>query len=185
MDISTLACVGGTNIRQDADALRNGVQIVVGTPGRVLDMIKRGILRTGDIKVLCLDEADEMLSQGFMQTVHEVFQNLPGDIQVALFSATLPSEVLDVSKKFMRDPIRILVKKEELTLEGIKQFYVAVEKEQWKLDTLCDIFETISVSQSVIFCNTRRKVTWLTDQMTSREFTVSAIVRLDETCLRC
>lgn len=87
----------------------------------------------------------------------------------------MPIEVLDISKKFMRDPIRILVKQEELTLEGIKQFFIAVEKEQWKIDTLCDIYDTISVAQSVIFCNTRRKVDLLTEQMTAREFTVSAL----------
>eukprot|EP01083_Nonionella_stella_P060837 158647_1 len=87
----------------------------------------------------------------------------------------MPVEVLDVTKRFMRDPIRILVKKEELTLEGIKQFYVFVDKEEWKLETLCDLYETVSITQAVIFCNTRRKVDWLTDQMTSRKFTVSAM----------
>jgi translation initiation factor 4A len=104
---------------------------------------------------------------------------MPGDIQVALFSATMPPGVLDMSTKFMRDPIRILVNQEELTLEGIKQFYIAVEREQWKLDTLCDLYDTISVAQSVIFCNTKRKVDWLTDNMSQRDFTVSAIVSHD------
>lgn len=117
-----------------------------------------------------------MLSQGFKDQIYEVFQVLPGDLQVLLFSATMPSEVLELTSKFMRDPIRILVKKDELTLEGIKQFYIAVEKEEWKLDTLCDIYDTISVSQSVIFCNAKRKVDWLTQMMEQREFTVSAIV---------
>ncbi|KAJ7137899.1 P-loop containing nucleoside triphosphate hydrolase protein, partial [Mycena epipterygia] len=91
--------------------------------------------------------------------------------QVALFSATMPAEALEVSKKFMRDPVRILVKRNELTLEGIKQFYIAVEKEDWKLDTLCDLYETITVMQPVIFCNTKRKVDMLTEQMLSHEFT--------------
>lgn len=79
-------------------------------------------------------------------------------MQVILLSATMPDSVLQVSKKFMRDPARILVKKEELTLEGIKQFYVFVEIEDWKLGTLCDLYNTLSIAQSVIFCNTRRKV---------------------------
>lgn len=92
-----------------------------------------------------------------------------------LLSATMPVEVLDVTKKFMRDPIRILVKKEELTLEGIRQFYIQVEREEWKLDTLCDLYETLTITQAVIFCNTRRKVDWLTDKMLSRDFTVSAM----------
>jgi len=89
----------------------------------------------------------------------------------------MPADVLEVTKKFMRDPVRILVKRDELTLEGIKQFYIAVEKEEWKLDTLCDLYETVTITQAVIFCNTRRKVDWLTEKMHAREFTVSAMVR--------
>ena len=91
-------------------------------------------------------------------------------------SATMPSDVLEVTKRFMREPVRILVKKEELTLEGIRQFYINVEREEWKLDTLCDLYETLTITQAVIFCNTRRKVDWLTEKMHSRDFTVSAMV---------
>ena len=87
----------------------------------------------------------------------------------------MPQDVLEVTTKFMRDPVRILVKKDELTLEGIKQFYIAVEKEDWKLDTLSDLYETVTITQAVIFCNTRRKVDWLTEKLTSRDFTVSAM----------
>ena len=177
MHVTSLACVGGTNIRDDMGKLREGVQVVVGTPGRVFDMIKRSALRTDTIKLFCLDEADEILSQGFKDQTYEVFQSLPGDTQVVLLSATMPAEVLEVTKKFMRDPVRILVKCEGLTLEGVKQFYVDVEKEDWKLDALCDLYETITMSQVVIFCNTRRKVDWLRDQMHGREFSVSAMVR--------
>merc|ERR1711935_84164 len=100
--------------------------------------------------------------------------HLNNEIQVILLSATMPEEVLEVTSKFMRDPIRILVKKEELTLEGIRQFYISVEREEWKLDTLCDLYETLAITQSVIFANTRRKVDWLTDKMRSKDFTVSA-----------
>ncbi|EMD66989.1 hypothetical protein COCSADRAFT_283690 [Bipolaris sorokiniana ND90Pr] len=95
--------------------------------------------------------------------------------KVVLLSATMPQDVLEVTTKFMRDPVRILVKKDELTLEGIKQFYIAVEKEDWKLDTLSDLYETVTITQAVIFCNTRRKVDWLTDKLTARDFTVSAM----------
>merc|ERR1712088_143987 len=94
-------------------------QILVGTPGRVFDMISRKVLRTNDIKQFVLDEADEML---------------------------------EVTTRFMREPVRILVKKEELTLEGIRQFYISVEREEWKLDTLCDLYETLTITQAVIFC---------------------------------
>jgi len=127
------------------------------------------------MKMFILDEADEMLSRGFKDQIYDVFQRLPPSTQVVLLSATMPIEVMEVTTKFMRDPIRILVKKDELTLEGIKQFFVAVEKEEWKLDTLCDLYETVTITQAVIFCNTRRKVDWLTEKLTAREFTVSAM----------
>lgn len=176
MNIECHACVGGTNVREDMAKLQDGAHVVVGTPGRVFDMINRRALRTDTIKIFCLDEADEMLSRGFKDQIYEVFQLLPQDTQVVLLSATMPADVLEVTKKFMRDPIRILVKRDELTLEGIKQFYIAVEKEEWKLDTLCDLYETVTITQAVIFCNTRRKVDWLTEKMHAREFTVSAMV---------
>jgi len=122
-----------------------------------------------------LDEADEMLSRGFKEQIYDVFTTMPQNIQVILLSATMPSDVLDVTSKFMNDPVKILVKKEELTLEGIRQFYVTVEREEWKLDTLCDLYETLTITQAVIFSNTRRKVDWLTEKMRSRDFTVSAM----------
>lgn len=175
MKIDCHACIGGTNVREDMAKLQDGCQVVVGTPGRVYDMINRRAFRTDHLKMFCLDEADEMLSRGFKDQMYEVFQLLPQDTQVVLLSATMPQDVLEVTKKFMREPVRILVKRDELTLEGIKQFYVAVEKEDWKLDTLCDLYETVTITQAVIFCNTRRKVDWLTDKLHEREFTVSAM----------
>lgn len=175
MDIECHACIGGTNVRDDQKALQDGPHVVVGTPGRVHDMIQRGYFRTDSIKMFVLDEADEMLSRGFKEQIHDIFQLLPPTTQAVLLSATMPQDVLEVTEKFMREPIRILVKKDELTLEGIKQFYIAVEKEDWKLDTLCDLYETVTITQAVIFCNTRRKVDWLTDKLTSRDFTVSAM----------
>ncbi|GJJ75650.1 translation initiation factor 4A [Entomortierella parvispora] len=175
MKVECHACIGGTNVREDMKRLEAGAHVVVGTPGRVFDMINRGALKTDSMKMFILDEADEMLSRGFKDQIYDVFQRLPPTTQVVLLSATMPSEVMEVTTKFMRDPIRILVKKDELTLEGIKQFFVAVEKEEWKLDTLCDLYETVTITQAVIFCNTRRKVDWLTEKLTAREFTVSAM----------
>jgi translation initiation factor 4A len=175
MDISCHACIGGTSVRDDMKALQDGPQVVVGTPGRVQDMIQRRVLKTDAMKMFVLDEADEMLSRGFTEQIYDIFQLLPQSTQVVLLSATMPQDVLEVTTKFMRDPVRILVKKDELTLEGIKQFYIAVEKEDWKLDTLSDLYETVTITQAVIFCNTRRKVDWLTDKLTARDFTVSAM----------
>jgi translation initiation factor 4A len=178
MNVDVHACIGGTNVRENMKKLELGAQVVVGTPGRVYDMINRGALQTEHLKMFVLDEADEMLSRGFKDQIHDVFRHLPPTTQVVLLSATMPRDVFEVTTEFMRDPIKILVKRDELTLEGIKQFYVNVDKEEHKLDTLCDLYETVTITQAVIFCNTRRKVDWLTDKLHGREFTVSAMVRI-------
>jgi len=169
------SCIGGTSVRDDIDRLRDGQQVVVGTPGRVLDMIGKRHFRVDSLLTFVLDEADEMLSRGFKDQIYDIFKTLPPNIQVCLFSATMAPEILDLTTKFMRDAVRILVKKDELTLEGIRQFYVAIEKEEWKLDTLCDLYETLTITQAIIYCNTRRKVDFLADQMTKRDFTVSTM----------
>eukprot|EP00884_Botryococcus_braunii_P018271 jgi/Botrbrau1/5127/Bobra.0128s0035.1 len=174
LQVKCHACVGGTSVREDARILQSGVHVVVGTPGRVYDMLRRRALRADSIRMFVLDEADEMLSRGFKDQIYDIFQLLPPKLQVGVFSATLPPEALEITRKFMNKPVRILVKRDELTLEGIKQFYVNVEKEEWKLDTLCDLYETLAITQSVIFANTRRKVDWLTDKMRERDHTVSA-----------
>jgi len=175
MSISCHACVGGQNIGDDIRALENGCQIISGTPGRVFDMINRRTLRTRNIKMLVLDEADEMLNQGFKEQIYDVYRHLPPATQVVLVSATLTPEVLMITKKFMNNPIRVLVKRDEITLEGIKQFFVAVEKEDWKFDTLCDLYDTLVITQAVIFCNTRKKVEWLTDKMRKANFMVASM----------
>jgi len=175
MDVQVHACVGGTAVRDDIRTLQAGVHIVVGTPGRVFDMINRRALRLDSIRQFFLDEADEMLSRGFKDQIYDIFKFLPETVQVCLFSATMPLDVLEVTQRFMRDPVRILVKKDELTLEGIKQFYIAVEREEWKLETLCDLYETLTITQAIIYCNTRRKVDWLQEEMQKRDFTVSCM----------
>lgn len=158
LNIQCHACIGGTSIGEDIRKLEYGQHVVSGTPGRVFDMIRRRSLRTRNIKMLVLDEADELLNKGFKDQIYDVYRYLPPATQVVLLSATLPYDVLEMTTKFMTDPIRILVKRDELTLEGIKQFFVAVEKEDWKFDTLCDLYDTLTITQAVIFCNTRRKV---------------------------
>jgi translation initiation factor 4A len=175
MDVTVHACIGGKSIEDDIKALRDGAQIVVGTPGRVYDVIERGIFKTKDVKMFIMDEADEMLSQGFKEQIYKVYQYLPETCQSVLLSATMPAEVLDVTTKFMRDPVRILVKKDELTLEGIKQFFVNVDADEYKLMVLIDLYDSISVTQAVIFCNTRKRVEMLTEELTSQDFTVSSI----------
>lgn len=136
-------------------------------------MMNNQKLCVDDLTIFVLDEADEMLSRGFKDQIYDIFKRLPADVQVCLFSATMAPDMLDLTSKFMRHPARILVKKDELTLEGIRQFYVGIEKEEWKLDTLCDLYETLTISQAIIYCNTRRKVDYLADQLAKRDFTLS------------
>lgn len=172
MNIKAHACIGGKSIVEDIRKLESGVHVVSGTPGRVFDMIKRNILNTCRIKLLVLDEADEMLSKGFKEQIYDVYRYLSPNVQVVLVSATVPHDVLEMTLKFMKNPVRILVKRDELTLEGIKQFFIAVESEEWKFDTLCDLYDSLTITQAVIFCNTRKKVEWLAERMRQNNFTV-------------
>jgi ATP-dependent RNA helicase len=177
MNVRAYACIGGKSIGEDLRTLEGpqGVHVVSGTPGRVYDMFQRGALDSRNLKMLVIDEADEMFSKGFKEQIYDIYRYLQPQTQVVLISATMPVEVLEMTTKFMDNPIRILVKRDELTLEGIKQFFVAVEREEWKFDTLCDLYDTLTITQAVIFCNTRRKVDWLTEKMREANFTVSCM----------
>jgi len=150
-------------------------QIIVGTPGRVWDCMRRGRFQTADLNVLILDEADEMLSKGFKDQIKTIFQFLPRDIQVGLFSATLPDDILELSNAFMRDPIRILVKKEMLTLEGIRQYYIYLKSDNWKFDVLCDLYSSLSVAQTIIFCNSKQRVMELQKKLQDSNYTVDIL----------
>jgi len=169
------ACIGGTKIQSDIDALAEGIHIVIGTPGRVLDLLQRKALDPRYIVSLVLDEADEMLSRGFKDQIYDIYQFIPTDAQICLFSATMPKEALDITDNFMNNPLKILVKQEELTLEGIRQFFINCERDNWKLDTLCDLYDSLNIAQAVIFCNSKRTVDWLKNELTSKDFPVSAI----------
>ncbi|KAG8871079.1 RNA helicase [Tulasnella sp. 331] len=171
------ACIGGTRIKDDIQALVHGVHVVSGTLGRVSDMIRRGKLRTTNIKMLVLNEADEILSEGFGEQLQYIHQSLPSVTQVVILSATLPRDVLEMTTKFTKDPIRIVVQGDELTLEGIKQFFVAVEREERKLDVIMDLFHEYTLTQVIIFCNARRKVDFLTEKMRAAGHTVSSLHR--------
>lgn len=180
MNVNCHACIGGKNLGNDIRILsgesKNGTaQIISGTPGRVFDLIQRRALSTRALKAFIIDEADEMLRKGFKEQIYDIYRFLPPQTQVVLVSATLPMEVLDMTSKFMDDPVRILVKRDELTLEGIRQFFVAVEAEEWKFDTLTDLYDTLTITQSVIFCNTKTKVDWLAEKMKENHFTVSSM----------
>jgi translation initiation factor 4A len=175
LKVTTHACIGGTNRRESAQVLGRGVQVVVGTPGRVYDMINSGILRLDALKMLVMDEADEMLDRGFLDQVRDIFQFVGPEVQICLFSATLPLEVLETTQAFMQDPLRILVKREELTLQGIKQYYIALDEEIHKLETLGDLYGALTITQAIIYCNTRRRVEWLTEQLRAMDHGVSCL----------
>jgi len=155
--------------------LQHGVHAISGTPGRVYDLIQKKDLKTKNIKMLILDEADEMLSKGFKVQVYEIYRFLPYGTQCVIASATMPHEILEMTTKFMNNPIRLLIKRDELTLEGIKQFYVAVEKDEYKFETLCDLYDTLTITQAVIFLNKRDRVEWLAKKMRDANFSVSYI----------
>ena len=173
--ISTALIMGGTLVEDNFKILDKGVQFIVGTPGRVYDMMKRYVLKTTDLKCFVMDEADEMLSKGFKDQVYEIFQFIPKKAQICIFSATMPNAALELTEKFMKNPNKLLVKSDEITLEGIRQFYLGVEQENWKTATLFDLYENLSLKQTIIFCNSKRKAEWLKDTLTEENFTVSCI----------
>lgn len=175
MNVHTHACIGGKQVGEDLKKLSQGQQVVSGTPGRVLDVIKRRNLATRNVKMLVLDEADELMTKGFKEQIYEIYRQLPSSVQVVVVSATLTREVLEVTLKFTTDAVKILVKKEDVTLEGIKQYHIQCEKEEWKFDTLCDLYDSLTITQAVIFCNTKAKVTWLADQLRKANFAVVAM----------
>ena len=167
---------GGSSIEEGSlFSNKNIPHIICGCPGRVHDMMRRDRLSCKNIKLIIFDEADEILSAGFKEQIYNILQFLNQDIQVALISATIPESMNSIIEKIMRNPIRISVKKEMLTLEGIRQFYVAVEDDRQKYATLKNIFSFLSVSQSIIYCNSVRRVTDLYEAMKEDDFPVCCI----------
>lgn len=173
--IRKMKAVGGTNIHKCSEDLRKEPHVVVGTPGRIIDMINKRCLVTSDITTLVIDEADEMLSFGFLPTLQEIIRCMPQDSQICLFSATMPQEMLELTEKFMNKPERILVNKEELTLEGISQYYINTKVHHWKYDVLTDIYDSIQISQCIIYINSKNKLMEIYQKMIENNFPVGMI----------
>lgn len=168
--------IGGTSTEDDAADIKTNVpHVIVGCPGRIHDMFRRHYIHASDIDLFILDEADEMLSAGFKDQIYNIFQFLSRDVQVALFSATVPPELHTLAEKFMRNPVKILVKADLLTLEGIVQHYIAVDDDVQKYLTLKDLFKAISMSQCIIYCNSIKRVMDLYDAMVQDGFPVCCI----------
>jgi len=174
--LTTQLMIGGTSTDQTIQNIKtNSPHIIIGCPGRIHDMLKRKRLPVNDFKILIMDEADELLSFGFKDQVYNIFQHMPLTIQVALFSATIPEELNKLTDKFMRNPVKILVKNEQLTLEGIRQYYIALENDEVKYDTLKDIYGSLTLSQSIIYCNSVKRVSDLYSAMNNDNFPVCQI----------
>ena len=167
---------GGLNIEEGSSFSNNNVpHIICGCTGRVYDMIRKNRINPKTIKLIILDEADEMLSSGFKEQVYNIFQYVNQDIQVGLFSATMPEDINGIINKIMRNPVKVCVKREQLTLEGISQFYIAIEDDRQKYNTLKDIFSFIAVSQTIIYCNSIKRVQDLYQAMKEDDFPVCRI----------
>jgi len=175
MDCSVQTVIGGTSVRKCQEDLNKNPKIVVGTPGRILDMIEKRYLLTEKLKILIFDEADEILSFGFKENIYNIIKYIPRDTQICIFSATMPDEVLELTNKFMNKPEKILVNKENLTLEGIVQFYINVKVNDWKFDVLTDIYETINLSQCIIYINSRNKLMEVNDRLKTLGYPVECI----------
>lgn len=168
--------VGGSSIDDDADEMRkNPPHVIVGCPGRVYDMVRRRHINANKLKLVVLDEADEMLSSGFKEQVYNIFKYLNKNVQIALFSATLPNNIFQITNKFMRNPVKICVKAESLTLEGIKQYFIAVNDDREKYLTLKDLYLHISVSQCIIYANSIKRVIDLYEAMKEDQFPVCCL----------
>jgi translation initiation factor 4A len=173
--VNTQLLIGGRPMELDIKDLEQRPKLLVGTPGRVHDLMRRRKINTKTINLMVLDEADEMLSSGFKEQIYNIFQFLSNNVQLCLFSATLPCEIKMLTEKFMRDPIKILVKTEAITLEGIKQYYIAIENDSDKYDTLKELFGSLACSQCIIYCNSIKRVSDLTEVLHKDNFPVSCI----------
>ena len=169
----TQLLIGGTSTEEDIQLLeQQPPHVVIGCTGRVQDMLRRKRLKIEHLKIIVVDEADEMFSYGFKEQIYNIFQYLPNEVQVALFSATMPNELNVLTEKFMRKPVKILVKAESLTLEGISQYYVALDTDDHKYEALKDLYSVFSVSQCIIYCNTVKRVQDLYEAMMQDDFPV-------------
>jgi superfamily II DNA/RNA helicase len=167
-------CVGGTNVYQNRDELKNAT-LVIGTIGRLSHMINEKKINSHKVKFVVLDEADDLLANGVNDKLQFILDKIPCGVQIVLISATMSNNVFSISKIFMHDPIKILLKNNEVIIDLITQFYIDVETEESKFDTLLDLYNLVSAAQTIIFCNTIRKVEWLEQQLKLNNFTITTI----------
>lgn len=176
MGVKVLCAVGGNPLRDDIRMLENGCQFVVGTPGRVYDLVSRNALDRSEIRVLILDEADQMLDDLFYKQIMCILEKgFPEKTRVALFSATMPDQVVEVANKILNDPVRILIPPDSVRLDGIQQFYINLDREDHKFECICDLYKNLNISQAVIFCNKRQKAEVLAEKMSAQGYPVTCL----------
>jgi translation initiation factor 4A len=176
MGISVHVATGGPPLKDDIRAIERGTQFLIGTPGRIFDLMNRNVLQRDQIRVLIFDEADQMLEDRFKEQVMCILQKgFPKETQVALFSATMDEDVISVANQILQNPVRILINAEDVPLEGIKQYYVELEKDEWKYEVLCDLYQQLTINQALIYCNKRQRAEWLAEKMSAQGFPLSFI----------
>ena len=174
--ITGCLCIGGTLQNRYNYNKSNTENIIIGTPGRISDLINRKVIRSENIKMLVIDEADDVLSSSFKKQNEKIFFSIPKTAQICLFSATIPDEMFGLTEKLLNNPLKILVKEEELTLDGIKQYYVYIgTNDKYKFDTICDLYDRICIGQAMIYCNKRYIVEELSEKFKALNFSVSQI----------
>ena len=172
--LKVLPVYGGDPIQRQIRALANGVHIVVGTPGRLIDLLKRGILKLYSVKIVVLDEADRMLDMGFIEDIEYILARTPKNRQTSLFSATIDETVMRVCNRYMKNPEKIFVSKDEIALTQMKQYYMLVSPHS-KFETLCNILEENNVGRAIIFCKTRRSTSAITDKLRRKGYNAQAL----------
>jgi superfamily II DNA/RNA helicase len=172
--IKICLCIGGSNLNTNREQIKNS-HLIIGTIGRINHMIKEKRINFNTIKTIILDEADELLTDGFNEKFRTLFDKCSDGIQCCMISATYNMHIFSIAKKIMHDPVKILLKNSEVAVDLISQFYVNVETEDLKFDTLLDLYSLVSTSQAIIFCNSIEKVDWLKENLVSNNFEITCI----------
>ena len=173
-NFNIVKCIGGMDLQQNRQDVKTGT-LIIGTIGRIYHMISEKRINIHKLKFIVLDEADDILADNISEKVHEILEKASSGIQLILISATMSQNVFNVSKQYMHDPIKVLLKNTEVIVDLISQFYLDVESEDYKFDTLLDLYNLISTSQAIIFCNTIRKVEWLEQNLKQNNFPITVM----------
>ena len=176
LGVKTYAAMGKTPVRDDIRCLDRGIHFLIGTPGRIYDLMSRRAFSTEHIKVIVVDEADQMLEDRFREQLQCILGlGFPSTARCALFSATMNPDVVEFANKLLDKPVRILVPPEQVNLKGIYQYALALDREDWKFEVLLDLYKNLNISQALIYCNKRQKAEWLSEKMTQAGFPITCI----------